>query len=254
MLEITSVSNTKIKDVVKLHQKKYRNEKGLFIIEGYKPIFEGYNSKIEIENIYTTQKHVEKFNFAKDKVIIVTDAVLEKISTTDSMPEAVAVAKQNKQSIEQIKNKKRILLLENVKDAGNLGTLIRSACAFSIDGILLCGDTVDIYNPKVIRSTVGAMFKLPIIKTTIEDAKKAFNSSKFIATVVNHKNIVTPEAINYKDAFVIMCGSEADGLTQEAISVADIKTTIPISSKTESLNLSTAGSILLYISSTKSKM
>lgn len=245
---ITSVANNKIKETAKLQQKKYRNEKGLFLLEGFKPVQEAFSSNVEIETLYTTEKYAEKFAFLKDKIILVNDAVLEKISTTDSKPEAVAVAKQLDSSLEKIKNKKRILLIENVKDAGNLGTLIRSACAFSYDAIVLCGDTVDIYNPKVVRSTVGAMFKLPVIRASLKEIKDIFHSSTFIASVVNHKDVVKPETIDYKQPFVLMLGSEADGLTQQAIDAADVKTTIPISNATESLNLSTAGSILLYVS------
>lgn len=250
MQEITSTTNSQVKETAKLSQKKYRNERGLFLLEGYKPIFEAFESGVEIETVFTTAQHLNKFGFLKDKIILVNEAVMEKISTTESAPEAVAAAKQQKSSIEQIKNSKRIALVENIKDAGNLGTLIRSAAAFSIEAIILSGETTDLYNPKVIRSTVGALFKLPIVKMSIEQAKSVFEGYNFIATVVNHKDIVEPQTIDYKKPFVIMLGSEADGLTKEAIEAATIKTTIPISKSTESLNLSTAGSILFYLSST----
>ena len=248
---ITSVSNNKIKEAAKLQQKKYRTETGLFLLEGYKPIYEAFSSGVDFDTLYTTEKYFDKFLFLREKIVLVSETVLERISSTDSMPEAVAVAKQVSCSIEKIKDKKRILLVENVKDAGNLGTLIRCACAFSYDAIILSGETVDMYNPKVVRSTVGALFKLPIIKAPLNAVKDVFSSSRFIASVLNCRDIVKPETIDYTRPFVLMLGSEADGLSQEAISIADIKTTIPISSKTESLNLSMAGAILLYISSNK---
>lgn len=248
MLEITSTTNAQIKEVVKLHQKKYRTEKGLYLIEGFKPIYEAFKASVPIETVYTTKENADKFEFLKAKIVFVSQAVLEKISTTDSAPEAVAVAKQVNYTLDNIKDKKRIALIENIKDAGNLGTLIRSATAFNLEAIVLCGDTIDIHNPKVVRSTVGALFKIPIVKAPIEKVKSTYSSHKFIATVVNHKDIVSPETINYKDPFVIMLGSEADGLTQAAIDFSDIKTTIPISNNTESLNLSVAGSILFYLS------
>ena len=248
MLEITSVSNSKVKETVKLHQKKYRTETGLFLIEGYKPIYEAFSEKIEIETVFTTEKYLKKFAFVKDKIVLVTGAVMEKISTTDSACEAVAVAKQINISLEKIKNKTRIALLDNTKDAGNLGTLMRSAAAFKIDAIILCGDTIDPYNPKVVRSTVGGLFKVPFVKADFSKVKDTFKNHNFIATIVNHKEVVEPQAIDYTKPFVIMLGSEADGLTQEAVDAANIKTTIPISKTTESLNLSVAGSILFYIS------
>lgn len=248
MLEITSVSNSKVKETVKLHQKKYRTETGLFLIEGYKPIYEAFLEKAEIETVFTTEKYLKKFEFVKDKIVLVTDAVIEKISTTDSACEAVAVAKQINISLENIKNKTRIALLENTKDAGNLGTLMRSAVAFDIDAIILCGDTIDPYNPKVVRSTVGGLFKVPFVKADFSKVKDIFKNHNFIATVVNHNDVVEPQTIDYTKPFVIMLGSEADGLTQEVVESANIKTTIPISKSTESLNLSVAGSILFYIS------
>ena len=252
MQEITSISNTIVKETVKLHQKKYRNEKKLFLLEGYKPIFEAFQEKAEIDTVFVTKENIEKFKFLKDKLVITTNAIMEKISTTESAPEAVAIAKQKILTINDIKNKKRIALLENIKDAGNLGTLIRSAAAFGIDAIILSGDTIDQYNPKVVRSTVGGLFKLPIVKESVDKTKEVFNNHNFIATVVNHKDTITPQKIDYEKPFVIMLGSEADGLTENAIKISNIKTTIPITKTTESLNLSVAGSILFYISSTKS--
>lgn len=247
MLEITSVNNDKIKETAKLQQKKYRNETGLFLLEGYKPVFEAYNEKVEIQTVYTTQKYLEKFSFIKEKIVPVTEPVLKKLSTTSSVCEAVAVAKQKNITIEQIKDKKRIVLIENIKDAGNLGTLLRSAAAFNIEAVILSGDTIDLYNPKVVRSAVGALFKIPVVNVDLKEVRKLFKSHNFIATVVNHKDIVNPATINYTKPFVIMLGSEADGLTKESIETADIKTTIPIQKNTESLNLSIAGSIMFYI-------
>lgn len=249
MQEITSASNEKIKDTVKLHQKKYRNEKGLFLIEGYKPIFEANSEKAEILTVYTTKKHVEKFEFVQDKIILVTDAIMEKISTTDTPPEAVAVAKQIVKTLDDVKDKTRIALLENVKDAGNLGTLLRSAAAFKIEAVILSGDTIDQFHPKAVRSTVGALFKVPVVKAPLNEVKNTFKNHSFIAAVVNYADIVNPESIDYKKSFVVMLGSEADGLTKEAVDISTVKTTIPMSNSTESLNLSVAGSILFYLTS-----
>lgn len=140
------------------------------------------------------------------------------------------------------------MLIENIKDAGNLGTILRSAAAFGFEGVILAGDTIDIYNPKVVRSAVGGLFKIPVIK--VNSVKYAvFQGYNYIASVVNRKNVKNPEEIDYSRPFVLMLGSEADGLSEEAIETADILTTIPISEKTESLNLSCAASILFYISS-----
>lgn len=248
MLEITSVSNQQIKDVVKLAQKKFRSQSGDFLLEGHKPIYEANEAGVDIKAVYTLEKNLPKFDFVKDKLIIVNETVLEKISTTDSVPEAVAVARQKAFTLSQVKKLKRLALLENIKDAGNLGTIIRSAAAFGIDAIILAGDSIDLYNPKVVRSAVGALFKIPVVKiNSLKELALEFDGHNFIATVLNHKDIVSPDSINFQAPFVIMLGSEADGLSEEAIRLASIKTTIPISGKTESLNLSVAASVMFYI-------
>lgn len=254
MQEITSVSNNLIKETTKLHQKKFRKQSGLFLLEGYKPIYEAVLSNVQIEKLFVTQRNLDKFLKLvedKNKIVLVNDAIIEKISTTETAPEAVAVAKQLEYKLSDLSLAKKIALLENIKDAGNLGTIIRSAVAFGIDGVVLCGDTIDIFNPKVVRSAVGALYKVPVVKAELCEVKSTFSQYNFVATVVNHEDIVTPDTIDFSKPTVIMLGSEADGLTGEAIALANTKTTIPMTKNTESLNLSIAASILFYIASNK---
>ena len=158
-------------------------------------------------------------------------------------------------SIEEIKNQHKIVLLENIKDAGNLGTIIRSAAAFKMDAIVLCGDCIDLYNPKVVRSTAGNLFKLPVAKTdSIKQLSDHTGNRTYIATVVNNDGAVPPEKLDFTKPFVLMLGSEANGLTKEAVKISDIQTTIKISSKVESLNLSIAASVLFYIAGMNSRV
>lgn len=251
MQEITSISNNLIKETAKLQQKKFRKQTSKFLLEGQKPIFEAIDAGIEIKQVFLTQKNLEKFTQKtnlQDKIILVNDAIIEKISTTETAPEAVAVAKQINYKLENLKSTKRLALVENIKDSGNLGTIIRSAAAFGIEGIILCGETTDIFNPKVVRSAVGALFKMPITKANLAEVKEQFPNHNFIATVVNHSDIISPDKIDFSKPFILMLGSEANGLTDDAIKIANIKTTIPMTNLTESLNLSIAASILFYIS------
>ena len=248
MKEILSVNNEQVKDVVKLHQRKYRNLTGLFLMEGNKPVQEAFEANIEIEKAFVTPKNLEKYLFLGEKLIVTTEAVMEKISTTETSPEIVAVGKQRKTTIDEIKSFSRIALIENIKDAGNLGTIIRSAVAFGIEGLILSGDVIDLYNPKVVRAAVGALYKIPVVYADLKTIKNTFIAHNFVATVVNHDDIVKPETINYTNPFVLMMGSEANGLSSDAIAISDVKTTIPMSKGTESLNLGVASSILFYVS------
>lgn len=252
MTDITGTGNRLVVDTTKLHQKKYRSETGLFLLEGYKPIQEAFSAGVKINTVFVTEGHIQKYNFIQSKIKTVSEAVMKKISTTDSPAEAVAVAVQKVYDISDFKDLNRIALIENIKDAGNLGTIIRSACAFGIDGIVLCGECIDLYNPKVVRSTAGNLFKLPVVKIpSVFEARSLMEEKTFIATVVDGSDIVAPEKIDFSKQYVLMLGSEADGLSNEAIQLADIKTTIKISSAVESLNLSIAASVLFYIAGNK---
>ncbi len=244
--EITSVNNDLVKQTLKLHQKKYRDEEKKFLLEGFKAIEEAFLSKIEFENVFMTKEKAGKYGFIKNK-IITTDAVLKKISTTDSPPEAVAVAKQKIYTLKDIKSAKKIVLLENIKDLGNLGTIIRTAKAFNQDAIILFGQTADIYNPKCVRSAVGNLWKIPIVQIKdFEILKQNFNGFEKAAALPDSKESVFLKDFTAKPPYLIMFGSEAEGLSKELIDFADKKLTIEISDEVESLNLAVSVGIILH--------
>ncbi len=246
-IEITSLNNDIVKNTVRLHQKKYRDEEKKFLLEGFKSIEEAFKDNIKIEKIFVIKEKASKYNFLKDKLILANEAVLSKISTTDSAPEAVAVAKQKEFSMEYIKSSKKIILLENIKDLGNLGTILRTAAAFSQDAIILYGNTVDLYNPKCVRAAVGNLWKTPIIQ--IKDfnvLKSIFNDSERIATLPKSKNTISLKSFKTTIPYLIMFGSEAEGLSKELIDFSTKKLSIEINNSVESLNLSTAVGIVLY--------
>ena len=180
-MKITSVNNDLVKETAKLLKGKYRDESGLFLIEGEKGVKEAINAGVNIERIFV----LEGVNdYPKDKVIETTEAVLSKISDAKSAPKVVAVAHQVPQDLETIKKAKRVILLEGIKDAGNLGTILRTASAFGFDGIILYGDTVDLYNPKCVRSTVGCLWKTPVINIKdFKALKDSFSPYERIATL-----------------------------------------------------------------------
>lgn len=240
---ITSVQNEKIKQVQKLHQKKYRDESKLFLIEGKTAVLEVLSTSLELVELFVT----EKCNIESDlPTTFVSEHVMAKLSTTDTPPQIIAVAKQLNWDIEAISNCKKIALFENIKDAGNLGTIIRSAKAFNIEAIILLGDCVELYNPKIVRSSVGLIGKIPICKSkNIDEVKAAFPNHKFIATTLGKDS--TPFAKNlFADSFLLLFGSEADGLTPKTILECDIKIRLEMNGEVESLNLAIASSILFY--------
>lgn len=249
-LEITSVNNELVKQVVRLQQKKYREEEKRFLLEGFKPIEEAFQSQIEIEKVFVLREKAQKYDFIQDKLILTTEAVLKKISTTDSPPDAVAVAKQKIFNLNDIKSAKKITLLENIKDLGNLGTILRTAKAFSQDAVILFGDTVDLYNPKCVRSAVGNLWKIPVVQ--IKDfsvLKSLFNNFERVATLPKTRDTINLKDFKLPSPYLIMFGSESEGLSQDLINFATQKVTIEMNSDVESLNLSTSVGIILYSSS-----
>lgn len=243
-MEITSVNNDLVKETAKLLQKKYRDKEDLFILEGFKAIEEAHRSGIKIKTIFVNKEKANKYSFLNQELVLTTDAVLKKISAADTASEAVAVAGQKHFSINDIKNCKKIVLLENIRDLGNLGTIIRTSVALNADAIILFGDCADLYNPKCVRSTVGNLWKLPIVNIhSIEDLK-LFSTHQKIATLPKSENLLHNFIV--KEKSIIMFGSEADGLSKDLIDIATDSVKIEMNKNVESLNLSISCGIILY--------
>jgi len=235
-MKITSVNNDLIKETAKLLRGKYRDENKLFLIEGAKGIEEAVNAKLEIVHIFSAEgfeNHPQR--------IEVTEPVISKISDAKTPPKCVAVVKQPK--YEWSDKFKKVVLLEGIKDPGNLGTILRSAAAFSVDAIVLYGDTVDLYNPKCVRSTVGNLWKVPVFKMS---DLSLFNDFERIATLPKGNNVIPLKKYKPTEKLLVMFGSEADGLSEELKNFATKNVTIEMGGNTESLNLSVSVSIILY--------
>lgn len=242
-MEITSVNNDLVKETVKLQQKKYRTKK--FLLEGYKTIKEAYEAGLEIEYVFVTPEKSKEYNFISEKLILTNEAVIKKISTTDTAPESVGVAYKKTYDVSLLNGAKRVILLENIKDTGNLGTILRTAVAFGIDAVILYGESVDLYNPKCVRASVGNLWKIPVFEIKdLKELNEIFEKYHRIATL--------PRATNYlknyepKLPYLVMFGSEADGLSQELIDFSTESVKIEMAKTVESLNLSISCAVVLY--------
>ena len=244
MHSVRVLSNNKIKEIAKLHQKKYRDSLKLFIAEGEKAFEEAIKENIEIVDIYALKTFSPKIK--TDKITIVSEEEMKKISTTSSVCEVLVIGKQKYTSKESLKWNK-IILLDRISDPGNLGTIIRSAAAFGINGIILFGDSIELYSPKVIRSCTGNFYKTPIIHIkNIEELKKLFPNHTFISTALRKENNISFSDAKNIDKKLIMFGSEAHGLAQELINIADKNIILEMPKNVESLNLSVCASIIMY--------
>ena len=153
---ITSLNNEHIKELNKLKEKKYRDQEGLFLLEGEHLVIEALKHNTIEELIVLEDTSFESDNI---KTTIVSKEVMKKLSSMDSYPSVIGVSKK----IEEKEMGNKVLILEDIQDPGNLGTMIRSAVAFDIDTIILSPKTVDLYNSKVIRATQGMIFSINIV-------------------------------------------------------------------------------------------
>lgn len=244
-MEITSVNNDLVKEVVKLQEKKHRDETKKFLLEGYKAVEEAISSNIKLDKIFL--KKDSKHKFDEKNVIYVSEQVLKKISTTTTAPEIVAVGIQRTYNLDILKDAKKVALFENINDLGNLGTILRTSTAVDIDAIILFGDTVDIYNPKCVRASVGNLWKTPVFNIKdITVLEKYFKNFDRIATLPKTIDTVNLKDYQTKEKTLVMFGAESSGLTEELINFATTKMTIDMKNNVESLNLSISAGIVLY--------
>ena len=243
-MEITSVNNELVKETVKLQQKKYRDKENKFILEGEKSVREAFDAGVLIETVFVLSEHAPRYDYLKDKLIHTTYAVLKKISTTDSAPDVVAVAQQKHYDKNILKSCKKVVLLENIRDLGNLGTILRTSVAFGADAVVLYGDCADLYNPKCVRSSVGNLWKIPVVLLKEFDELNVFEGYERVATLPRAKTYLKDFDVNLP--CVVMFGSEADGLSRELVEFANREVKIEMAASVESLNLSVSCAVVLY--------
>ena len=235
---ITSLNNPTIKEISKLKNKKYRDLTNTYLVEGDHLVEEAYKNNL-LTKIILLEDTICNYDIEK---LYVTKEVMKKLTELDTPNKIIGIVKKNTPL--PIGNK--ILILDNIQDPGNLGTIIRSSVAFDIDTIVLSPNTVDIYNPKVIRSTQGMIFYTNIITLELKEfinEIKTKNYTIFGTNVRNGKNI---KEITLPEKFALVLGNEGQGVSKEIESLCDDNIYIKMSSKCESLNVSVATSILLY--------
>lgn len=238
---ITSLDNDRIKGYIKLKERKYRKKTNTFIVEGLHSVLEAYKTGSIIELILEKDE-VLPFDLP---CVYVTNEIINKISSLETPSNIMALCKINNENVE-LGNK--ILLLDNVQDPGNLGTIIRSAVAFNVDSIVLSPDCVDVYNPKVLRSTQGMIFHIPIVVRdlfeTIDTIKK--EEIPVYGTRVEFGEDVSSLKEKDKVKYALVMGNEGNGVKRELLEKCDKNLFIDMSEKVESLNVSVAASILMY--------
>ena len=234
------LSKNQQKIIQKLQQKKYRNELGLFVVEGKKGILEFVQAGFKVEAIFATSLFSEQLN--KLPLTLISKEELSKISTLKNPDEGVAIFHQPKHK--GILQEGVILALDNIQDPGNLGTLIRLCDWFGIETLLCSEQTVDCYNPKVVQASMGSLSRVEVHYLSLEGFLATCALPIYVATLQG-TNLYTT---TFPEDCVIVLGNEANGVSPEVTALANGAITIPRFGKrqqAESLNVAMAGAIIV---------
>lgn len=236
MQVITSKDNEKIKHIKKLKDKKYRDEKGQYIIEGIKMLEEAIQESVDINMIVICEECIKRetldskflYEIANEECIYVTEKIFNSLTEVVN-PQGILAIVSKTSGVKEIKyDEDFILILDNVQDPGNMGTILRTLDSINIKQVIISKNSADVYNPKVIRSTMGAIFRVNIIEAdslvkTIDEIKKQ-KYKVLVSSLNTDKNIYNTQLI--KVAVVI--GNEANGVSEEVLKKADNHIKIPM--------------------------
>lgn len=249
---ITSTSNPQVKRLLQLQKKsKVRSEENVFVVEGLRMFVEV--PKDRVEKVYVSEtfynKKKEELNFQEFPIEILSDSVFKHVSDTQTPQGVLCIVKQKEQELDTLLDieNPHFMVLDNVQDPGNLGTIVRTAEGAGVDAVFMSKDCVDIYNPKTIRSTMGSIYRVPTIY--IEDTVKLLElfKEKGIQSYAAHlegKNSYDKE--DYRGGTAILIGNEGNGLRDEVSEKADVWVRIPMEGQVESLNAAIAASVLMF--------
>lgn len=247
---ITSSNNPQLKNIIQLNKKaKVRREQGLFVVEGWKMYTEV--PKEQLEKVYIAEHFLEKHPevLQKDPCEVVADKVFAAVSDTQTPQGILCLVKQKKRDLDEVLKKQHplLLLLEDLQDPGNVGTILRTAEGAGVDGVIMTKNCVDIYNPKTIRSTMGSIYRVPFF--VVEDLDETLNLLKKhgVTTYAAHlRGQRDYDQEDYSGGTAILIGNEGNGLSDHLSEQADCLVKIPMCGQLESLNAAMAAGIFMY--------
>ena len=238
---ITSLDNDRIKGYIKLKDRKYRKKTNTFIVEGRHLVLEAYKAGKIIELILEKDEVLP----LDLPIVYVTNEIISRISEMDTPSTVMALCRMDE---EKEVTGDKILMLDGIQDPGNLGTIIRSALAFNVDTIVMSPECVDLYNPKVIRSTQGMMFNINIVRCELEPVIENLKSREIPVYGTRVEYGLDVSTLKEKDRikYGLIMGNEGQGVRREILEMCDRYIFIDMNEKVESLNVSVAASIVLY--------
>jgi TrmH family RNA methyltransferase len=247
-LKITSINNTLVKDTVKLYDRSAREASGLFLIEGYREYQLAVQAGIKVETLFLCPDIFP--DQPNQDYIEVAPKVFERLTYRGSSGGLLAVCRQPKIKLDDIKNKTNqnllIVVLDRIEKPGNTGAIMRTADAAGVDGVIVCDEITDIYNPNTVRASLGGLFTTKVVPCKSKEALawiKGKNIS-IVASIPNADKSYTKTDLKKPVALII--GSEKDGLSEIWLKAADEKSGIPMQGSVDSLNASVSAALLIY--------
>lgn len=246
--KIISLQNDKVKNLVRLQKSSERRSQNLILIEGWREIRQAIDKGFQIEAFYLNEDKIDELNKHSGKVFLLASNVFEKVAYRENTEGIIAVARPKFHSLDTLKLRKNPLLivLESVEKPGNLGAVLRTAEASAVDGVIVCDPLTDIYNPNVIRSSLGCVFSVPIVVCKNRDAINYLKENNIRIFAAELKASKRYDLIDFTQPAAIVLGTESTGLTNEWISAADERIIIPMLGKHDSLNVSVSAAILVF--------
>ncbi len=249
---ITSRSNARVRQAADLAKKsRYRNETGLYLVEGPKMV--GELPQDQIECVYATEKFLETHGpdfSALPHLQTVSEEVLKAMCDTQTPQGILAVARQCRFGLSDILSAGKpalLMILEAVQDPGNLGTILRAGEGAGVTGVIMDEKTADIYAPKTVRSTMGALFRVPFLRTgDLAAALEKIRQSGVRLAAAHLEGSTEYDEADYTGPVAFLIGNEAAGLSSRITELADIRVRIPMEGRVESLNAAVAASLLMY--------
>ncbi|MCI8668013.1 MAG: RNA methyltransferase [Lachnospiraceae bacterium] len=253
---ISSINNSQIKNILALKNKaKVRREQGCFIVEGIRMFTE--IPRDSLVKTYISESFVPEMSgkniIAPETCEVVSDRVFQAMSDTVTPQGILAVVRQNNRSFEQILDCEHsvrshcYMVLENIQDPGNLGTIIRTSEGAGVSAVIMSRNTADIYNPKVVRSTMGSVFRVPYIYVDdLEDVVGKMKERNITIYAAHLKGNADYDEGDYTKPSAFLIGNEGNGLSRELTALADRLIRIPMCGQVESLNAASAATVLMY--------
>lgn len=249
MKEIRSAKNNKIKELKKLHQRKYRNQAGNYLLEGYHLVEEAVNAHVRVKEVYLDERGSQLWQDWVEKhqldYHLLSDEAMKALSDLPAPQGIIALVEKEEERPADFSGK--WLLLDNVQDPGNVGTMVRTADAAGFDAIFLGKGTADRYSSKVLRSMQGSQFHLPIFSGDLKKVISEFKNigSKVYGTKLDQTALSYTE-VERRSSFALILGNEGQGVDEEILHLTDQNLYIPIYGAAESLNVGVAAGILMY--------